>query len=719
MVGIAILTEAQETLPYADTVAAAADAEKDALGFLPANTYASYCAAGRLFVAVEETSPKAYVGHVMFGGAGSELHVYQLFVTRRFRKLGIARALISAVAEWAESQNYLGIAIRVAEDLRDSNDAWDRLGFRLVRKTRGGASRARVINLRHRELRTQGLLGFVQAVGRSNIAFSIPPTVGRGVPTYVIDLNVLFDCLRNRGRREATQQLFGAAFSSLFRLAVTSEFVLELERHTAQHGPDPLLELARAIPQLRYARGKEDDNLAEALARQIFPVRAAKQALTDRDKSDISHLIVAIRNRASGFVTSENAILAQRGWLREAYDTEVISVEEVVESLADALVPQQSGQVVPKNDTFEILDGVEADREVIEGLCRRARLAATATQRITQWLVRESGHRVVFARVSNSVIAAVGWALVEGPPRRVEGVVIADCNEEAALSAVDFLLETMIHAASKPAPTRIDIEVSELAEPFRQVLQEHGIIRRPVGNSWTKVASGRPVDEHRWPHVARAIRDMCGLMLPTDLMKQSLTYSREIRCVMDDGKTWIGSLDDLESILSPIILAYPSRPATVVPIRGRFADDLFGHLLQARLFSLPMASFRRERVYYTASQSFRLFARGNTLLFYESGKASGRQAIVAVARALGARVMLKAEIPSGTLSRGVLDKNEIAQLGTGPTVTAVSFDNVILLPKPVTLEQMRIHSWVPGHNFVTSTEIAADIANSILHLAYS
>jgi GNAT superfamily N-acetyltransferase/predicted nucleic acid-binding protein len=695
MAGIIILRESQETIPFAETVANAADAEKDALGFLPANTYMDGCAAGRLFVAIDDraANDRRYAGHIMFGGAASEVHIYQLLVDRRYRKRGVARELVGAVVDWAESRNYLGIAIRVAADLVESNDAWERLGFRFVRTTKGGASRKRVINLRHRELRTQSLLGFVQSVGRDNVSFSVPPNVGRGVPTHVIDLNVLFDCLRDRGRRVATQRLFGAAFSSLFRLAITSEFARELERHTAKHGSDPLLEFARAIPQLRYERTSDDDELAHSLASRIFPERTAKQTLTERDKSDVNHLIIAIRSRSSGFVTSENAILVQRDWLRRTFGIDIASVEEMVEALSDVMLPQtQLKGPAPKTDTFQILDATKSDSALIGALCNKVQLPATAVQRITKWLARDSGHRVVFAKTGGAAIAVVGWQLVEGPPRRIEGVVVADSASKATVSALDFLIETMIHAASHPAPARIDIQTSALTESFQQVLQDHGVTRQAVGDSWTKIAVGRPINGRRWPHIAHEIQDMCGLRLPVDLMKKRFAYARSIQCKMDDGKTWIGSLDDLEGLLSPLILAYPGRPSAIVPIRGRFAEDLFGHLQQAKLFAMPMASFRRERVYYTASQNFRLFARGNVLFFYESGKGNGRQAVVSVARALGAKILLKSEIPAGTLSRGVLDKAEIAQLGGRPTVTAVSFDNVIMLPAPVTLDQMRANS---------------------------
>jgi GNAT superfamily N-acetyltransferase len=720
MPGLTILTLPQDTLPFAETVAAEADTEKEALGFLPESTYAESCASGRLFVAIDDrrSNDRRYAGHLLFGGGGSEVHIYQLFVRASYRRRGAGRELIEKLIQWAEARNYLGMAARVAADLEVANKAWDALGFRLVRKTKGGRTRGRTINLRHRELRTQGLLASVQSVGRDNVTFSVPPNVGRGVPTHVIDLNVLFDCLRDRGRKAAAQTLFGAAFSSLFRLVTTNEFARELERHTAKHGADPLLELARAIPQLPYLQGPDDDDLTQSLAERLFPDRSRKRALTERDRSDVAHLVVAIRSRAAGFVTSEHAILQHRDWIRASHGVDVCSVEEMVDVLSDAslLHPAINGST-PKTDTFEIVDAAPSDLKALQALFDKGQLSTSARRRLESWLEHTPGSRVVFARANKLAIAAVGWQLVEGPPRRVEGVIVADPNQQEAISAVDFLIETMVHGSSKPAPTRIDVQVSALTEPLQQVLQDHAVGRRDSGEEWTKLAVGRPVDERSWPSIAHSIHAMSGLALPATLVRQTRAYGRTIECKLSDGKPWLGSVDDLEGLLSPILLMYPGRTAAVVPIRGRFAEDLFGHLQQSKLFALPVAAFRRERIYYTASHNYRLFARGNVLMFYESGK-TGRQAIVAVARSLGARTIEKSQVSTNTLSRGVLDKSEIEKIGNKSTVTAVSFDNVMMFPKPVTLDQLRANSWVPGHNFVTTCEIESTTAERIVHLGY-
>lgn len=719
---IVILTKPAETVALAAAVAQAADSERRALGFLPRAKYRAACELGRVFIAVDERGEngREYAGHVMFGGAASELHIHQLFVEKKLRKHGIAKLLLDTVIEWAESRNYLGLAIRVATDLKVSNQAWERLGFSIVRRVKGRGSSKRQINLRHRELRSLSLLQFVQAVGRDNITFSVPPNVGRGVPTYVVDLNVYFDCLRDRGRRAAAQALFRAAFSTLFRLVTTNEFPRELERHTPSDvsKADPILELARALPVLPYNPTAEDHGLAADLAKRIFPDRVAKGSLTERDESDIAHLVITIRSRATGFVTSERALLLQRDWVRATYGTDVVPVEEIVEYLRDAM-PSVQGRMAsrPQAPTFRVFDPIEQDSSDISQLCDRTKIPLALSQKLSAWLKRDSAQRLVAAKTTSGLVAALGWRLVNGPPRQIEGILVVDPECDAAPAAVDFLIDTMIHVASAPSVARIDLQVSDLPDSLQQVLFDHGLTKDAVGG-WTKIAIGRHVDRIRWSRVAHDIKTLCGLVLPPTLMSEKFAYAKTMRCIMDDGRTWIGSLDDLEGLLSPVVLAFPDRAATVVPIRATFAEGLFGHLEQANLFGQPIASFRRERVYYTASRSFALFDRGRTLLFYESAPGNGRTAVIAAARALGARTILKSELQAVTLSRGVLDKTEIKSLGVRPTVTAVSFDNVIMLPKPVTLEQMRVHNWVPSTNFVTATRLQGDVAGQILAIGH-
>jgi hypothetical protein len=280
------------------------------------------------------------------------------------------------------------------------------------------------------------------------------------------------------------------------------------------------------------------------------------------------------------------------------------------------------------------------------------------------------------------------------------------------------LLDAMVNAASAPSPARIDLLTTDLPEALQRVLLDHGFTPSGTGNRWTKISVGRHVGPNQWAKIAHEVESLSRLALPTALMRERFAYGRRLTCRMDDGRSWVGSLDDIEGLLSPIIMAFGDRPGAIVPIRAAFAEDLFGHLSQEALFARPIASFRRERVYYSGSRSFRLFDRGSTLLFYESGHGNGRAAVVAAARSLGASTIAKRDVLPATISRGVLNEREVERLSVRPTVTAVSFDNVLMLAKPVGIDQLRANGWVPGHNFVTAAPIPGDVARQILDLGY-
>jgi len=92
----AILTLPVDTVPLAKVVAKEADSNRNALGFIAQSAYEEMCSLGRLFIAVSENSKgaKTYAGHVLFGGASSELHIHQLHVTKAQRRSGVGRALV-------------------------------------------------------------------------------------------------------------------------------------------------------------------------------------------------------------------------------------------------------------------------------------------------------------------------------------------------------------------------------------------------------------------------------------------------------------------------------------------------------------------------------------------------------------------------------------------------------------------------------------------------
>src|SRR5437868_6809735 len=140
--GIAIRMKPHELVPFVSTVAARADAERLALGFMPESVYEEAALQGKLWVATSDTQEPTYLGHLLFGGVFPVFRVFQIFIDAAARRRGVGTALISELIHYAESLSYLSITAKVADDLA-ANAFWQRHEFHVVRRVPGGSSRQR------------------------------------------------------------------------------------------------------------------------------------------------------------------------------------------------------------------------------------------------------------------------------------------------------------------------------------------------------------------------------------------------------------------------------------------------------------------------------------------------------------------------------------------------------------------------------------------------
>ena len=153
--------------------------------------------------------------------------VFQVHVLPESRSTGVARRLIGALRKYGEDTSWLTIRARVASEL-EANKFWQGMGFRIVRQL--SSTTHRTINLYEIELDVPSLFGRRQfprtssGDDSSQIAYARPllPT-----PSYVIDLNVFFDAVRQRDKGESAF-ILSTALSGEIRVLVTPEFRKEL-----------------------------------------------------------------------------------------------------------------------------------------------------------------------------------------------------------------------------------------------------------------------------------------------------------------------------------------------------------------------------------------------------------------------------------------------------------------------------------------------------------
>lgn len=191
-------------MPYIDVVREQADANREALGFLPDRVYREAAEQGKLLVALAvEGQRQTYAGHLLFGGAYPRARVFQIFLSPSYREKGVGRRLVEDFVHEMEADHYISITANVAADLVQSNAFWKRIGFHVVRTRQGGAARGRSLNVFARDLDTPNLFSLTNPVAYCDRAdLRLLNRLSTQAPLYVLDLNVLFDLVKRLAERQ-------------------------------------------------------------------------------------------------------------------------------------------------------------------------------------------------------------------------------------------------------------------------------------------------------------------------------------------------------------------------------------------------------------------------------------------------------------------------------------------------------------------------------------
>ena len=288
-----VLKRAEEVLQYVHEVRRLADDHRYEFGFLPESAYVGAAARGNLWIVVDKVS-RDLCGYLYFGGQYPRLRVFQVCVHRDYRSSGTAQKLVSELIQCGTDWGYLYVTARVSSKL-EANKFWQRIGFYIVKQIPGKGPET-TINVYATDPDVPSLFDDKNCSRSANPPITLQIDPRRPVlstPSYVIDLNVLFDALGNRDTGQCAQ-ILSAALRHEIRLSVTPEFAKELARSSEDSGSDPVLAFARELPVLSQTK-------PERLRRIIAEVRELLAS------SPRSWIIAELRRIAASRVIKPNA----------------------------------------------------------------------------------------------------------------------------------------------------------------------------------------------------------------------------------------------------------------------------------------------------------------------------------------------------------------------------------------------------------------------------
>lgn len=708
MTRVTILKQPGDVLPYVDQIVAAADAHTRELGFFTPTVYRESARRRRLWVAVRPGSGEV-AGFLRFGGTHQQFKVFQIFTLDTARRQGVAGRLLNELVRYGEQQSVLSITARVAADL-PANQFWVRHGFALHRTEPGGRTTNREINVYLRELDVPSLFGKAASLDES------PPPAAEAITfrdrprlparRWVLDLNVVFDALRQRDRGQSLW-LLGAA-----PIVVTAELIRELER-TSTEPDDDFLRAARSLPRLPEPPADQVSRLTSALRDSMGLTSDATSKRGITDTSDLCHLAACIYHRAYGFVTRDGRILSHAEVLRDQYGLRVASPTDLAPSDSGAADPGASavtaeldhrlltGGSLKDNDRAALANflerlGLSADR-------RDAVLNPGTTQQPAEQRVVKVGDRIVG-------VASLAPPTILGQPW-IAHVYVEESRPESQVTA-EHLFDWLQRPRSFGKLYRIDLHSVAGKLTTKQVALDCGFRRVQTGNggssaTLSKLVYGGFVLPDRWRSFSTDFREQTGLRLAATMPAWSEASDKGIEISQAETAGNHIPLFDFETLISPGLLLPVGRTGVVVPVRPNYAEQLLPPTVkQSSLLPDREAAFRLERAYFFRAGRHGLLPRGTIVVFYLS---EPRMEAAAVARATFSATLSKEEAVATLSRQGVLTSADIeARADAEGRVTAFTFDCLTGIPRTVSYSDLKRLDCVGPANYVAAEAISHD-----------
>ncbi|MES2000201.1 MAG: GNAT family N-acetyltransferase [Pseudomonadota bacterium] len=707
-----ILAHFERTKTFLDRVRCAADAHRDAFGFLAASVYEEFARNDCLYVLVEHTTEgPQYAGHLLFTQRYPSARIVQIFTEPRYRKQRLATRLIEHFRNELTDAGFTSIYASVAEDLIEANAFWERQQFHIQTIRKGGETRKRRIMRRCHELDSPQLVP-PSGMSKHN-PLGLPPPTTASDSLFLLDLNVLFDLTGPRRiRHDEAVSLFQAERMDLCKLAISNEIREELHR-TAKPGKlDPMEGFIDILPTVPLKPFNLNDALFNDLALTVFPHRTE---LTKNDKSDLCHIATAIQYSLAGLITNDGSVLEAGPMIRAKHGVEILSPAAFT---LDCLVHQDSA--FESTDNTELTLRMVDDEQAIKIHAFLSTQGITTSRIATEWLPT-GANSLVASRfgvwAEDALIGYITWSAAAKNVTIIARIAI-DVSSIVSADAVRIMLTFLLEQLPQQGPRRINLEMPLFQPAAREVAIKLGFRGAPDQAGLYKIVLGAVLTNQSWKAFQKQLQQSNQIKLP-DSIPDYQHPDQQIPIIGPDGNRRYVALDELESLLAPALLCLPGRPAVITPIQRSYAEPLLGHSMQGSLLPSTKVSIFKDRHYISAPRTLIHFKRGTLVLFYESTRGRGRCAIVAIARVRQAYLKQCEELNSEDLQQSVFTSANVMAVGASKTKTVTVFNNIFVLPRPVPLTKLRNMGCGSETQLISTNPISALQLQEILQEAFS
>lgn len=669
---------------YIEEISYLADSERNSFGFLSKSAYQESLYKNSLWIILNDDDE--LLGYLMFGGKFPTLKVYQIYAKKEFRGRGVSDTLLDSFKQYGTQMGYSTIQAKVADDLDSAMKFWERSGFKTISKIKGGKTTGRILNIYVYET-NPSLFSQISHVPE-DIYLGAYPAIRND--RYVLDVNVLIDFFNgDQDRSQTIDSLMAKVISREIDVCVTPEFPCELKRSSKFSLNDRVYKFQESLPHEATISEEKLDHLINELKEIVFPHRELKE----NDKSDLTHLAYCLYYNLGGLITSEKAILRKSNTLTQRYGIEVISPSEFhmdnpYQTQDSGLHDSNSVMMIESKSVIEYDDIL--DVEDISTILNTLKF-----KYLDKPLSSASSTLLTVAKSNDGKI--LGFILFLDGVRVSRGgkIFVYISSKQSALQSIEVAEFFMKKCLSTLICKKLEIfkvYIIDKNEHFSGLAIKRGFFHATENSAYKgfillkKINMGKYCYISNWGDKRLIWEKHTALSLPESIPSLKSIKNNGLKITATTGKPqYIHTFDKL---VSPTVMLYPQRKASIIPIQENLAEELLGRISQQASFLCSDAYKKLENVYYKSPKGSGLIKKGDIILFYVS---KTLKSVVGLANVTSSEVVDVDDAIRKYNKQGVFSEEELRSFAekNKSKLHMITFDNFVLFDRQVELTDLK------------------------------